>query len=52
MFDFKKHTVVVMYKAATYYLLLKKWVSGFGKENVNRQVSYSPMALGRARLRG
>ena len=21
-----------MYKAATYYLLLKKWVNGFGKE--------------------
>ena len=26
MFDFKKHTVVVIDKAATYYLLLKKWV--------------------------
>ena len=26
------HTVVFMYKAATYYLLLKKWVNGFGEE--------------------
>ena len=33
IFDFKKtHTVVVMYKAATYYLLLKKRVNGFVKE--------------------
>ena len=33
IFDLKKkHTVVVMYKAATYYLLLKKRVNGFVKE--------------------
>ena len=32
MFDLKKTKVVVMYKAATYYLLLKKWVNGLGKE--------------------
>ena len=33
MFDLKNtHTVVFMYKAATYYLFLNKWVNGFGEE--------------------
>ena len=32
MFDYKKNTVVYMYKAAIYYLLFMKWVNNFGKE--------------------